>query len=1018
MSRILRGLQIHCLALATLPLLSWGATFGTVVPIGGQGSDLALDEARGVLYVANFTANRIEKLSTSDNSIRNSINVAQQPAALALSPDWQYLVVAHYGNSAVPLAPQNLITVIHLADNKQRTLFLNFPPLAVAFGAGGQALVTTTADFRLLDPVSGSISVLGTLNDLVTVALPTPPATFPSQIVQASTVASGDGQVIYGIARVADQAHTIRFGYDVSSRAFFAADCPVTPAEAPRVLSVNQDGSFYTAGAGLFNRSHALVAALPGGTGALNTGSMAIDSAAGVIYGQVPGFVPQTSTSVSGNSAGSTPVLLVMDADNLTVRQKLRLPENLAGRSVLSSGGTMYAISDSGIIVLPLGHLAQAHRVAAAQEDLVFRSGYCLRDPAVQQLSIADPGGGKTDFTLTASSPGIIFTPSRGTTPATVQVEVDLGAFATGTSVAAIQINSASAVNMADPVRVLINNSMPDMRGTFVNAPGVLTDILADPVRDRFYVLRQDKNQVLVFDGETTTQLATLRTGGTPTRMALSSDKRYLLVGHDWSQLAYVYDLDILQPVAPAVFPCGHYPRSIAASGGLTLASCRVDPLAQWLWPAISGCPAPAAMVDSVLLGGGTAKALPTLSTFCNAVAPGTALAPSSNGASILLAMEDGNVMLYDAASNSFTASRKDFPSLQGAYGASSSGQFVVDNNLLNESLVPITKMGNETGASSGVTFADGSGMLTMVPGAGGPGVIERSDLSGSDSIRPTRMAECPLVGSASAPFTRTLAPLANRKSIISLTTSGFTVLPWQYDAAVGPPQLSSVVNAADFTQAVASGGLISVFGNDMGPTNIATNELPVPTALGESCLTLDGSPLPMLYVSPQQVNAQLPFDSEGSGTLVLHTPGGVSDNYNLNISSAAPSVFRSGVAGPDTGIATIVRLSNGQLVTPTNPIHPGDVIVIYATGLGVTTPLVPAGVAAPAKPLAVASDTPVVMLGGVQLDVSYAGLVPGEVGVYQINAAVPHGVPLGMSVALTLTQAGGSTSLNVRVVN
>src|SRR3954447_5926987 len=56
------------------------ATFGRVVPIGGHASDLALDESRGVVYVANFTANRIEVMSTADFSIQRSMNVAPQPS--------------------------------------------------------------------------------------------------------------------------------------------------------------------------------------------------------------------------------------------------------------------------------------------------------------------------------------------------------------------------------------------------------------------------------------------------------------------------------------------------------------------------------------------------------------------------------------------------------------------------------------------------------------------------------------------------------------------------------------------------------------------------------------------------------------------------------------------------------------------------------------------------------------------------------------------------------------------------
>ena len=57
------------------------------------------------------------------------------------------------------------------------------------------------------------------------------------------------------------------------------------------------------------------------------------------------------------------------------------------------------------------------------------------------------------------------------------------------------------------------------------------------------------------------------------------------------------------------------------------------------------------------------------------------------------------------------------------------------------------------------------------------------------------------------------------------------------------------------------------------------------------------------------------------------------------------------------------------------------------------------------------------VTLGGVPLTLEFAGLAPGEVGVYQINVAVPRSVAQGMSVPLTITQSGGSTSMNVRVV-
>ena len=72
-----------------------GAQFGTVVPIGGHVSDLAFDPGRGVLYIANFGAKRIDVMSASDNSLREPILVPPAPSSLALSGSGRYLAVGH-----------------------------------------------------------------------------------------------------------------------------------------------------------------------------------------------------------------------------------------------------------------------------------------------------------------------------------------------------------------------------------------------------------------------------------------------------------------------------------------------------------------------------------------------------------------------------------------------------------------------------------------------------------------------------------------------------------------------------------------------------------------------------------------------------------------------------------------------------------------------------------------------------------------------------------------------------------
>jgi uncharacterized protein (TIGR03437 family) len=968
------------------------ASLGKVIPIGGEASDIAIDEARGVLYIANFTASRIDVLSLADQTIHSSIHVAAAPAALALSRDGRYLVVTHFGNVTPPGSPANAVSILDRTSGSLQTLVLSDPPLGVAFGADGLALLATTTQFLRLDPASGQTIFVDSIANVTANSIPAAPGTPPVQIVAASMAASADGQYIFGLT------DSIYFRYNVVFGEVTVTGYTASPALGPRVVSVASDGSYYTAGWGLFGRTGVLLGQFPNAAGLLAVGSHAIDSVAGIIYGQIP---------EANAAAGAPPVFTVWDADNLTIRDRLQLPENLTGRSLLNSAAdTLYAVSDSGVVVLPVGSFQNVHRIAADHEDLVFRTSFCQPGAITQSLQIVDPAGGTTAFSLSTSMTGVVVSPSTGQTPATVQVTVDPAVFQDrqGTVTGLLTISSPQAVNLPPAVRLLVNNQRPDERGTATDVPGTLVDLLADPARDRFYVLRQDRNQVLVYDGGGMSLVATLRTGTTPTRMALTMDSKYLLVGHDNSQLAYVYDLDTLMPSLPIVFPMGHYPRSVAASGNAMLAASRVV--------------GPTNTIDRIDFPSRTAAPLPSLGVFQNSVNTDTVLAGSANGASILAASADGNLLLYDAGANSFPVSRNIATTLAGDYAASSDGRFAAGKYLLNASLVP-TATWSGSAFNSGFAFLNGQGLRLTGPqsASGASGVLSRVDLTAGSLIRPTGIAEQPVASAGNSVFTRTLAPLANGNAMIALTISGFTALSWGFDAAVIAPSIANIVNAASLSSAVAPGSLISVFGNNLSPTSVATSQLPLPTAIGQSCLTANGLAIPMLFASPQQINAQLPLYLSGSATMTLYTPGGSSDDYFLNVQPVAPAVFQSGTAGPLTGIPTVVKASNQQLVTPSNPIHGNDWIVIYATGLGITSPAVAAGLPAPYAPPALAVVAPDVSLGGFPLGVSYAGLAPGEVGVYQINAQVPPKPAEGDHVPLTITQGGVITSVAVRVV-
>jgi uncharacterized protein (TIGR03437 family) len=1004
------------------------ANFGTVVPIGGHASDIALDESRGMLYIANFTANRIEVMSTADYSIHSSMNVAPQPGALSLSPDSKFLLVAHFGTLTPADPSKNALTLINLNDNTRQTFSTGDTPLGLAFMADGRAFIVTSGGILLFDPISGALQTLATFASLAT-TLPVKLATFPTQVILATVSTNADRTVVYAIADSGAAQAFISFNLRRGS--LFAIDVVASPKPLPRV-SVAADGSWAMFGQYRLDSAANNLAQYPNSISATNTGGNVIDSNKGVIWAQI--LTASSTTNI-------VPNLSILDSENLLIKESFSTAENITGRMALSAASDMlYAVSDSGVMVFPVGRLNQQHRLTASVRDVVARGTFCDRNVITQTITITDPGGGNTDFQLSSNTQGVTLSPSSGITPATVQVRVDPTVFQNqnGTLGVAVTMSSATAVNLppATPqIRLLINNRNPDQRGTFVNVPGYLTDLLADPVRNRFYIVAQDTDQVLVFDSTNYSQIAALKTSATPTQIAFTFDRKYLVIGHDNAQQAWVYDLDSLQRQTPIQFPSGHYPRSLAESGKSMLGLVR---------NAADGGPG---KIDRIDFAARRAIELPSLGIFTNSVHPGGVLAPAPNGGVILNASPDGNVMLYDANADTFTVSRKDFPALSGPYAASSYDSYVVGSTLMNASLVPAGTLESASGAPSGFAFLDSGGFRTTVSSLSAPGIIERYDASASASVgKPTRLVEAPLlpvsliasagssssststtsasfpIGSGSGTgvgmsFIRSLAPLYDRSGVISLSVSGFTVLPWTYDAAVAPPKITAVVNAADGKLPVAPGGLISVYGQQMSPVNLATSQIPLPTALGDSCLTVNGVAVPMLFVSPQQINGQLPVNVDGNAQMTLRTPGGISDNFNFGILPAAPSIFRSGTAGPETGLATITRADNGELVTPTNPVHPGDSIVIWATGLGRTSPPIDSGMPAPSDPLPWAVIQPTVMLGGVALDVQYAGLVPGSVGLYQINAAVPRSVPVGLSMPLLVTQGGSSTSLDVRVV-
>ena len=1014
------------LAIASVAMISaslQAGGFGTVVPIGGEAADIALDPVRGVLYVANFTANRIDVMTLSNNTVQTSINVPNQPSSVSVSPDGHWLLVANYGNNTSG-SSTNALTLIDLTNaNAKQTFTLSNSPLSVAFGLDNNALVVTTGEFIIFNPAVGTTTLIETIPQVATNAIPQPAASFPANFTQATSAVSGDGLTIAGMGGTSSQI--LLYRYNVATHGLVAGFGSSSPPAGPRVVSLNKDGSLGTFFWAVLDANFNTPAQFSNIAGTYNVGSTLIDSSRNLIYAQIP----TAGTATTGSYTTTPAILNIVDSDNLTLRDQIPLPENLAGKSILSAdNNTMYSISDSGVMVLPIGSLASYPRLSASTEDLLFLGNFCNRNSLTQTFTITDPGGNHTPFSISTTTAGITISPSSGVTPANVTVSVDPNAFAAskGTVTASLTISSNAAIDMPPAIRVLINSQDPAQRGSIVHVPGVVVSVLADPQRPAYYVLRQDKNQVLVYNSSNNSLTATLRTCTTPKSMAITFDQQDLLVGCDNAHIMSVFDLDLLTPQAPIIV--NDYVQSVATSANAILVHVR---------PAASLSPG----IGQVDMIGRTVTQLPSLGVYKNSLPLDTVLVGSSNGSNILVASSTGATMLYNANAGTFTASRQDFPSLAGAYAASNFNQFVVGTNLLDASLVPQGTILSGGTTSSGFAFVNQAGYYVSGTSSANPGTIEQINLATGNAIQPTATVEAPVFGTATAKtttsvsttagssqnitsfvtnnsvFTQSLAPLPNQTSIIALSTSGFTVLPWNYAASVAPPQIASVVSAADSKSPAAPGGLITVYGSNLSPTNQATSQIPVPTALANSCITVNGQPIPLIFVSPSQVNAQMPFQAVGAETVVVHTPGGTSDNFNLTVQPNSPAVFLSGVAGPQTNLPTIIRLANGLLATDSNPIHPGDSLVIYLTGLGQTNPAGATGYPAPGNPLSNALTATSVTLGGMNLPLTYAGLAPGEVGVNQINLNVPGGVPTGIAMPLVIRQGAGSVTVSVRVV-
>ena len=258
--------------------------------------------------------------------------------------------------------------------------------------------------------------------------------------------------------------------------------------------------------------------------------------------------------------------------------------------------------------------------------------------------------------------------------------------------------------------------------------------------------------------------------------------------------------------------------------------------------------------------------------------------------------------------------------------------------------------------------------------------------------------------------------------NVASTSTSGSTVEMTTADGALivqgttgSRIQPTGVLNSASLSSgAVAPGEIITLIGSAIGPP-IATQPTSsvTSTMLGGTRVLFDGTPAPLLYAAPNQINAIVPYGISGQNATQMSITGGgqLIAGFSLPVVASTPALFT--LDGSGLGSGAILN-QDATVNSSSNPASRGSVVVLYATGVGAMVPTPTDGQVTgniliyPSLPVSVTIE-------GIAAEILYAGAAPGLVaGVVQVNVRVPQTAAPGVSVPVSITAGTASSPAGV----
>lgn len=264
--------------------------------------------------------------------------------------------------------------------------------------------------------------------------------------------------------------------------------------------------------------------------------------------------------------------------------------------------------------------------------------------------------------------------------------------------------------------------------------------------------------------------------------------------------------------------------------------------------------------------------------------------------------------------------------------------------------------------------------------------------------------------GAASLTLTNPFHPATGSRATVNLQVTT-TPLPRVFYGGVvnGSSGAQATWAAPLISGSVAPGSYVALYGERLAGRTLQASSASLPVEMDGLQVLVNGVAAPLYYISPGQINLQLPFETATglASVAITHSDGAVSNTAYIKVSAAAPgiTVFGNNRAAVLNQDQSVNLAANGA--------EPGSYATVYFTGIGPLDNPVPSGQPAPLSPLSRSTLSCTLTVGGRAATVTFCGLTPQSTGLAQVNFQVPALTPGDHLIQLTI---GGAASNSATV--